>query len=157
MKDTIKSGVEFERLFEYGKPYRTRYVSARIINTPEGRDQRGRVAFIAGKRIGNAVYRNRCRRVMREMYYRSHGPWNGFDVAFIANRNTATATRKQLDESCERIVSACLTNPSWGRRVSGLGTFLRTSPSCLFCSTEGAYPRWPQPAADSIRPVPNMH
>lgn len=107
MRGTIKSGVEIEKLFKKGKTVRTNYVSARILAIPRGRDQDGRVAFIAGKRIGNAVYRNRCKRLMREMYYRLDDIPRTYEIVFIANRRTAQATIDQLDNSCERIVAAC--------------------------------------------------
>ena len=39
-----------------------------------------RVAFIAGKKLGGAVVRNRCRRVLREAVRHENGAWPGWDV-----------------------------------------------------------------------------
>ena len=67
--------------------------------TPEGRGRTGRVAFIAGKKLGNAVFRNRAKRVMRASVARSGGPWPGWDVALIARRSTGRAPASALDDA----------------------------------------------------------
>lgn len=107
MKSTVKPAQDIERLFKQGKPFRTRFFTIRCIQTPEERDQSGRVAFIAGKRLGNAVMRNRSRRVLRELFYRSDGPWEGYDVAFIANHRTARASMDELDAAYAKVISRC--------------------------------------------------
>ncbi len=106
MFNTIKSRQDIERLFKQGKYIKTPHISARICRTPEQRDQEGRVAFIAGKKIGNAVFRNRCRRMLRETYRRSDSVWCGYDVALIANKSTATASLRELDRCYKMILSA---------------------------------------------------
>ena len=112
MKHTIKSSQDIERLFRQGRYYKTKYFSARILDTPQERDRSGRVAFLAGKRLGNAVYRNRCKRVLREMCRRAQGPWPGYDVAFIAVQRTPIATQHQLDLACKGLISAYLPTKS---------------------------------------------
>jgi ribonuclease P protein component len=67
--------------------------------TPERRGPEGRVVFVAGKKLGGAVLRNRCKRVVRDTVRRASGPWTGTDVALLARRGTATATPAELDES----------------------------------------------------------
>lgn len=49
-------------------------------------DPAGRVAFIAGKKLGNAVWRNRAKRRMREACREVGGPFPGYDVAFVARK-----------------------------------------------------------------------
>jgi ribonuclease P protein component len=65
--------------------------------TPEQRGPEGRVVFVAGKKLGGAVMRNRCKRVLRAATARVGGPWAGYDVAIVARRNTATAPPADLD------------------------------------------------------------
>lgn len=96
---TIKSKIEVDQIFKLGKRANTSLFAARIRKTPKGRDQSGRVAFVAGKKLGNAVFRNRCKRVLRETLYRSDGPWPGYDVIFIARQQSATATPAELDKA----------------------------------------------------------
>lgn len=45
---------------------------------------RGRVAFVAGKKLGNAVWRNSAKRRMRVLCVELGGPWDGLDVIFLA-------------------------------------------------------------------------
>jgi ribonuclease P protein component len=57
-----------------------------------------KAGFIAGKRVGNAVSRNRAKRLLKETYRRLKGrlPACGFRVVFIAGRSTATATLRDI-------------------------------------------------------------
>lgn len=63
-------------------------------------DQEGRVAFIAGKRHGNAVWRNAAKRRLRELYRALDGDWKRSDVLFIAKSQI-------LKESYSKVLSAC--------------------------------------------------
>lgn len=56
---------------------------------------RGEVAFVAGRRVGGAVERNRARRVMRAAW-RELAPQarKGYDVAWVA-RGTIRGTKTQ--------------------------------------------------------------
>lgn len=107
MQGTVKSHEDVDRLFTHGERTFGKMVMARIAKTPEGRDHSGRVAFIAGKRLGNAVLRNRCKRVMREAVRMAGGPWPGYDVAFIA-RSAKLAKRSpyELVEECKALVGS---------------------------------------------------
>lgn len=57
----------FARLFKSGNVMRSPLIDFRYYLSP-GVDQPSSVAFIASKRLGNAVIRNRCKRIMRESY-----------------------------------------------------------------------------------------
>lgn len=99
---TIKSNKEVDRLFKEGKRVSHPLVVTLISETPEKRDLYGRVAFVAGKKLGNAVFRNRCRRVLRETVRRLGGPWPGYDIVLISRRDTATASPESLDRALKR-------------------------------------------------------
>lgn len=59
----------------------------------------GRVAFIAGKKNGNAVWRNAAKRRMRALCSELEGPWPGSDVIFLAKRNVLKVPyHQQLSE-----------------------------------------------------------
>ena len=84
--ETIKSKREFEKVFSGGKRVNHRLVRACVLRTDEGGF--GKVAFVAPKRLGNAVYRNRCKRVLREAARLSGFPLEGADVILLATRQT---------------------------------------------------------------------
>lgn len=101
---TIKSSREIDRIFGSSTRISHPHLIALVAPTPEERGREGRVAVIAGKRIGNAVFRNRAKRVLRAAVQRSHGPWAGFDVLLIARPSTGTASSQELDEALRRLV-----------------------------------------------------
>ena len=57
--ETIKSKQEFERVFTNGK--RASHPLVRITFVKEDQNAPTRIAFVAAKRLGNAVFRNRCK------------------------------------------------------------------------------------------------
>jgi ribonuclease P protein component len=94
---TIKSSREIDTIFRGAKRAAHPLLIVLAAQTPEGRGRTGRVAFIAGKKLGGAVLRNRCRRVMREAVRRAGGPWPAWDTVVIARKGTATAPPNELD------------------------------------------------------------
>ena len=94
---TIKASREIDKIFQTASRAAHPLLIVLAARTPEGRGLEGRVAFIAGKKLGHAVLRNRCRRVMRAMVRRAGGPWPGWDVVIIARQDTAIARPGALD------------------------------------------------------------
>jgi ribonuclease P protein component len=86
--DIIKSSTDITRVFNEGKRFGRGSSALILLENDEQHGQLGRVAFVAGKRLGNAVWRNRAKRRMRAACLQLGGPWPGFDAVFIANRNT---------------------------------------------------------------------
>jgi ribonuclease P protein component len=101
---TITSSREIDAMFQTGSRAAHPLVIALVARTPEQRGPEGRVAFIAGKRIGGAVTRNRAKRVLRATAQRLGAPWAGYDVALVARQDTGTASSAEL----ERAVSGVL-------------------------------------------------
>lgn len=85
--NTIKSSSDITYLFEHGRRIKASGLNLIVARTKEQHDQTGRVAFIAGKRNGNAVWRNRAKRRMRSLCFDLGGPFPELDVVFLA-RNT---------------------------------------------------------------------
>lgn len=104
-RSTIKSSREIQMVFADAKRVAHPCVIALIAATPEGRGQSGRVAFVAGKKLGNAVVRNRSKRVLREAVRRAGGPWAGLDVVLVAREATATAAAPILDRALADVLS----------------------------------------------------
>lgn len=92
MRGTIKSSDDISRLFTDGKRIRTAEVTLIVSRTERQHGQEGRVAFIAGKKLGNAVWRNRAKRRMRGLHRDLGNPFPSRDVIFLA-RGAVTSAR----------------------------------------------------------------
>ena len=93
---TIKSSSEITNLFERGQRFNTPEISLIVLRNRNQHDHCGRVAFIAGKRLGNAVWRNRAKRRMRGVCQAVGGPFAGYDVVFLARRNVTEASFEDM-------------------------------------------------------------
>ena len=98
--ETISSSTEISYLFTHAKRCTTRSVTLLVHQNEKQHDHSGRVAFIAGKKNGNAVWRNSAKRRMRAIAHDLGGPWQGYDVVFIAKRGI-------LDEEYSKVLFAC--------------------------------------------------
>ncbi|MHB1135866.1 MAG: ribonuclease P protein component [Coriobacteriia bacterium] len=95
---TITNAHEIDGIFKQGVRAAGGNVTLIASRTPIARGQEGRVLFVAGKRIGGAVLRNRCKRVLRASVRRCGGPWPGWDVVLMARTKTAITPYGELDQ-----------------------------------------------------------
>ena len=102
MRGTIKSRGDFERVFSRGRRAGGRLVRARVLAT--GEESPGRVAFVAAKRLGNAVYRNRCKRVLREAARMEGLPLRGFDVILFSTNETHDSNPQEVARSLRKLL-----------------------------------------------------
>lgn len=98
--ETIRSRSDFERVFSQGRRLGDRLVRVRYLAV-EGP---GRVAFVAPKRLGNAVYRNRCKRVLREAARTCGLPHRGVDVILLATGGTHGAGSPEVADALSRLL-----------------------------------------------------
>lgn len=81
----LRKKSDFTAIYNKGKSVGDRYVV--VFYRRNGLPER-RIAFLASKKVGNAVKRNRARRLMKESYRQiSDNLAEGYDFIFIA-RNT---------------------------------------------------------------------
>jgi ribonuclease P protein component len=102
---TVRSSREIDELFTRGARSADELLTVFAAESPQGTVGSGRLAFIAGKKLGNAVVRNRAKRVMREGVRRAGGPWAGLDVALIARGGLGGASPEAIDRSLSRHLS----------------------------------------------------
>jgi len=107
---TITSARDIDRLFSEGRRTSHDLLSILVAPSPGGPDAEGRVMFVAGRKLGGAVTRNRCKRVLRESCRRAGGPWRGHDVALAARAGIPDAPAGRIDQA----LASCL-------RRAGLG------------------------------------
>lgn len=101
----IKSTREIDALFGKGLRSSHTHILVLLRPTPEGRGPEGRVVFVAGKRLGGAVLRNRAKRVLRATVRRVGADWPGYDLALIARSSAATASPESLDKALRTVLA----------------------------------------------------
>lgn len=106
--DTITSNTEISLLFNQGKRYSSPGITILVGKDDKEHDRNGRVAFIAGKKLGNAVWRNRAKRRMRAICHDLGGPWNGYNVVFIAKSATLEQKYSRVCEQCGQLIGRAL-------------------------------------------------
>ncbi len=102
---TITSPSDIDHLFKHARRASVPLLGILTVPTAEGRAVTGRVLFVAGRKMGGAVLRNRCKRVLREACRRAEGPWPGADVALLARAGVATASPPEIDRAVKAVLS----------------------------------------------------
>lgn len=82
----LNKNMDFRALYHRGK---SQVHSALVTYVKKNRLGVTRVGITVGKKLGTAVERNRCRRIIREAYRQTlpHVS-NGWDIVFVARRHT---------------------------------------------------------------------
>ena len=84
--ETLKTNSDFRRAYARGKSYTN---PALVLYVRKTRAGSCRIGITASKKIGNAVQRNRARRVIRESFRQIKLPLkSGFDIVFVARTKT---------------------------------------------------------------------
>jgi len=101
-EERLTRNSDFVRVHDQGKSWANRLLVMRAF--PSGYEH-SRVGFSVSKRVGNAVVRNRVKRMLREAVRMSD--WKtGWDVVFIARAGTAICDfhdiRQAVDDLAER-------------------------------------------------------
>lgn len=102
--DTIKSSDQISAVFNLGTRFSSGEIRIIVKQVDDQRGPWGRVAFIAGKKLGNAVVRNRSKRVLREAARSAGLPVAGYDVLLMATPRTATTEHERLVSSLRRLL-----------------------------------------------------
>lgn len=100
---TIKSKRDFEQVFTRGRRFNHPLIRM-IVCRSQGEGDAGRVAFAAPKRIGNAVARNRSKRVLRETARALEFPLQGYDIILFATPRTGNASPSELTGALHSLV-----------------------------------------------------
>lgn len=91
--ETLKTNSDFRRAYARGKSYTN---PALVLYVRKNRAGSSRIGITASKKIGNAVQRNRARRVIREAFRQIKSPLKGhYDLVFVAR--TKTVFKKSTD------------------------------------------------------------
>ena len=110
VKNTIKSNNEIDRLFKTGRRITTNSIIALVAESIDGRDRCGRVAFVAGKKLGSAPIRNKAKRRMRAAARLTNAPIQGIDLVLIARSSTAKTNFNDLLQDMSLITRRIITS-----------------------------------------------
>lgn len=103
-QDVLRGEKRFSAVYNKGKSAGSKYV---VVFYKKNNMEFNRLAFLASKKVGNAVARNRARRLMKESI-RSMKPLNfkGYDVIFIArntiNKRKCADVKKSIEAAIKR-------------------------------------------------------
>lgn len=94
----IKANKEFQHVFQKGKSFANRQLVIYFLRKPE--QQHFRIGLSVGKRIGNAVVRNRIKRYLRQAFHELEKDVNEvYDIVIIARQPTGKMNFHQIKKS----------------------------------------------------------
>lgn len=109
---TVRATSEIDHAFKQGRRGGHPLVAVAALARTREADPPGRVAFVAGRKVGGAVARNRAKRVLREACRRAGGPWAGYDVILVARAQTGTAGAAELDAGLKAALRTAGVSPA---------------------------------------------
>jgi ribonuclease P protein component len=93
---------DFDRLRQSGRVWRHPWL---ILSVTPNRLPHNRYGFVTGRGLGNAVRRNRIRRLLREAVRAAHpGLRQGYDVAFIARSAIVGQPYQAIDQAVRTLL-----------------------------------------------------
>lgn len=99
-KNVLRNEKDFSRIYSRGNSQVQKYV---VVFYRKNSLEYSRTAFVASKKVGNAVTRNRARRLMKESYRNMKSLkadlLKGYDVIFVARKNIADAKCRDVSIS----------------------------------------------------------
>lgn len=100
--DILRNKKDFTRLYKRGKSYASKYV---VLFTIRNKEDLTRKAFLASKKVGNSVKRNRARRLMKESYRKiEENIKDGNDILFIARNNINGVKCQDVEKSINQVL-----------------------------------------------------
>ena len=103
--EVLRYKKDFDRLYKRGRSVGDKYVVVFYISNGLGYSRK---AFLASKKVGGAVARNRARRLMKEGFRKIESEVRaGRDILFIARREAAAAGGAAVEASIRRALKKC--------------------------------------------------
>ena len=108
MKDhselTLRRQSDFNRVYNRGKSVGSKFV---VVLFNKNNLDYSRTAFVASKKVGNSVCRNRARRLMKAAYHNIQTKLaSGYDIVFVARAGIAETNEVEVEKSIFGAVKA---------------------------------------------------
>ena len=96
-RNRLRKNRDFKVVYDTGFSFANRYLVMYVLRNSQ---DLSRVGISAGKKLGGAVVRNRCKRRIRECcrLYREYLP-QGYDIIFICRNQVITCTWDELERN----------------------------------------------------------
>ena len=96
-KEVLRNRDDFSRIYRKGRSIGERYV---VLFFMKNGLEYNRTAFLASKKVGNSVQRNRAKRLMKESYRMNRDRFStGYDLIFIARNSINGRKCKDVEKS----------------------------------------------------------
>ncbi len=96
---TIKKSDEISHLFEVGCRVSFRHFFVLYIESEEPK-----IAFIAGKKLGNSVKRNHLRRKLKRVYLENYNWFEGKKALIVAKQSLLTAKDDEVRHNFKKVI-----------------------------------------------------
>ena len=101
-KERLLNRKDFVNLNRLGKRYRTKHFTVIIKKNRLGLN---RLGITVGKKIGNAVKRNKVKRLVREFFRQNKKIFpNDYDIVFVANKGAEDLIYWEIKEELGEII-----------------------------------------------------
>ncbi|PAV28493.1 ribonuclease P protein component [Virgibacillus profundi] len=99
----IKKNEEFQHAFKHGKSFANRQLV--IYYVQKTNQEHFRIGLSVGKKIGNAVTRNRIKRYLREAFHElENNILESYDIVIIARQPTKQMGSKEVKKSLTHLL-----------------------------------------------------
>lgn len=107
-KDVLRRKEDFNRIYKKGKSIGDRYI---VLFYKKNQLSYNRLAFLASKKVGNSVRRNRARRLMKENYrLMKDSLKDGYDIIFIARNTINDRKACEVEKSMKHAIARAKLN-----------------------------------------------
>lgn len=100
---TIKSNNDYRRIYRLGRSYVDKNIVIYVFNNKKGNLRYG---ITTSKKIGKAVLRNRCKRIIRAAYFSLYDEIKpGYDFIFVARGRTPQLKSTDIYKSMKNLLN----------------------------------------------------
>jgi ribonuclease P protein component len=101
-KEILKKSADFQTILEHGKRW-----EGEIVKYYYNKADEKKIGFIVPKRLGKAVFRNRIKRLMREVYRHHRQALGNYCICMMAKRTERPPQYQEIESEFYRFTIQC--------------------------------------------------